>query len=488
MKIKFVHSDLQALGIEYLSAILKKNGHNVDLIIDPMFPFLKAILNPLKKILQLKEKLLRNILSNTPDIVAFSVTIHNFEWACQLANEIKKYSNAFIVFGGIQATLLPEVIFQKVKADFVIRGEAEYVFMELVQSLESDKKWHKIKNLCFQDKEKIIINPLRELINNLDELPFPDKDILPGWFNKKAYRIITSRGCIGECSYCCAPILKEFYKGLGSKIRRRSVDNVIEELTLAPAKYNIRKVFFEDDLFTFDKKWVREFTKQYAKKVNLPCLIHATPETLDLEMIELLKEMNCSCVEIGVQSLNPEIRQNLLSRYYSNGKIVEIIETLKQKGIICICDNIVGLPQEKLSDIKAAIKFYAKLKPGKIEVLRLEFYPQASIIEMSNLAKKDKERINNGELFISKGSNYKKVSKMLLLIGLSYILPAKSVNFLLRKHLFNIFPFFDDFNHVNEFIYYFSAFFKKNKKIIFISYRNDLLDKIKYVFKNILEN
>jgi len=129
------------------------------------------------------------------------------------------------------------------------------------------------------------------------------------------------------------------------------------------------------------------------------------------------------------------------------------------------------------------IRFYANLKPGKVEVLCLEFYPEASIVKKSNLSQEDIKKIGQGQLIVSRGDNPEMTSKMMLLLGLNYILPGKIINFLLKRKIYKIFPYFRNFNHVNEAIYYFSVLFKRNRQRNFISYRADVFFKIRYLIE-----
>lgn len=485
MYIKFVHSEIQALGIEYLSAVLKKLGHKTQLIVDPYFPFLKNPAYFFKKILGYKKILMSKIFSGQPDLIAFSVTSYNMEWACELALELKRYSSVPVVFGGIQATLIPEAILNKDVADFVVLGEGEYAFLELVQNLENRNADFRIKNIWLKKDGELLKNPLRDLIEDLDDLPFSDKELFPYWLNRGLYRIITARGCLGDCTYCCTPIFKRMYHGKGEIIRHRSVGNVIDELKEAKIKYRIKRVIFEDDLFISDREWVRIFSERYREKVALPCLIHATPKSLNEEMVRLLRNMMCYSVELGVQCFNQKIREEVLNRYYSNRQIEEIVSLLKKNGINCICDNIIGLPGENRVDIIDMVKFYNRLRPGKIEVLRLEYYPKAPIVEKAYLTKETCEKINNGELIISKGRNPIEIAKIMLLLGLSYIFPQKVISFIHSKGLHRFLPYINDFNHMNEFIFYISSIFKKNKGKSFISFRADVLYKFRYLLESI---
>jgi radical SAM superfamily enzyme YgiQ (UPF0313 family) len=484
MYVKFVHSELQALGIEYLSAVLKQHGHRTQLIVDPFFPFVEKIGTLVKILTNHRQILLKKIFSGGPDLIAFSVTSYNMEWACDLAAEIKKHSTIPIIFGGMQATLMPETIFAKSGADFIILGEGEEPLCELVNSLAHNKVNLGMNNLCFNKNGQVAKNPMRDLISDLDTLPYSDKELLPFWLNNGLYRIITGRGCSGGCSYCCVPTYKKIYAGKGHFIRRRSVNNVIKELKYAKTKYKIKRVLFEDDAFIYDKEWLKEFSEHYKEEISVPCLIHAIPETIDERAIAFLKDMMCFCVEIGVQSINEKIREAILLRHDSNEQIKRAISLFKKNSINCICDNILGIPGTDKNDIIQLVKFYNEFRPGKIEILLLEFYPQAAIIEKDMSPKEILKKIERHGFAISECKDLIASAKISLLIGLIYIFPPGIILFILKKKLYRFFPYIKNFNYINEMFFYFMAFFKGNKRKPFISYRADIFLKFRYLLSD----
>jgi radical SAM superfamily enzyme YgiQ (UPF0313 family) len=433
------------LGIEYLSAVLKKSGHSVDLVIDPQgfstFSGLKQVPVPFYR-----NKMIKKILKNNPDIIAFSVTSDNIKWAYNIAKDIKLHSSVPVVFGGIQATLIPEKVISHSFIDFVVVGEGEYAFLELVNTLENERREHKIQNIWHKKNGNISSSPPRELIADLDSLPFPDKSLFPP---ARYYSVITGRGCLGECTYCCSPYLKKIYKDKGKFLRRRSPGNVITELEAAKERYNIRRIIFEDDLFVYNKDWLSEFVREYRNRISLPCVVCGHPSFIDEEMASYLDQISCCLVEIGVQSLNENIRRSILRRFYGNDKVIEAINLLKQKKICCAIDNIVGLPGESVSDIIQMLRFYNEIRPGKIDVFYLKHYPKLDILNMKGVPSNVVDEINNGEILaqpvVKSGENLpntdlKKVNKLLVVISLIHLLPKAAVRFIINRKLYRFLP------------------------------------------------
>jgi len=177
MKILFIHLGREQIGIEYLSAVLKKEGHQTDLLHDPgLFssedhifcsPFLEGIFK--------KKDIIEQVLLKKPDVVAFSVYTSTYQWCCHWAAEIKKVFSVPIIFGGIHPTLMPEQSIANSFVDFVIQGEGEDSFLSLLAALKGHAKLAEVKNLCFKKGEEKIINPFEHSLRALDDLPHPDK-------------------------------------------------------------------------------------------------------------------------------------------------------------------------------------------------------------------------------------------------------------------------------------------------------------------------
>ncbi len=478
MHVRFIHTELEGLGIEYLSAVLRKAGHSTDLVIDFQDT---GILGMPIRLLQHRSGLIRKILSGNPGLIAFSVTSNNIEWAYRTAEEIKANSRVPIVFGGIQATLIPDAVISKDFVDFVVVGEGEYPLLNLANTLERGGSFESIGSLYYKKDGAVFKNGLDDLESNLDKLPFPDKELFRGknmFFGN--YSIMTGRGCVGICTYCCVPFVKNMYFGKGDFLRRRSPANVIAELVRAKRKYGIKRVIFEDDLFTYDKKWLKEFSDSYSERVSLPCILCSHPNFLDEEVVSSLKKIKCKMVEIGVQSLNEEIRSKVLKRYYTNEKLTRGFELLNKNGICCIADNIIGLPGEKDSDVVEMLRFYNRLRPGKIDIFYLKYYPGLEITRKSGLGSADLSAISNGIKFsppiVEADENFRNsrmLNKLILTATLMYIFPRKLVSLILDRKFYRFFPCFRSCYRINEVFFYFSLFFRKKFRGAFISLRGN---------------
>ena len=222
----------EPLGVMYLSGVLKEVGHETDLVIDG------------------EEDLVLAARHFKPDIVAFSVITGSQARAIELSKRIKgTLSDSILcVMGGPHATFFPKVIYKE-GIDGVCRGEGELAMLELANRLDAGQDianwWMKIGGQAFR-------NPVRPLIENVDAIPFPDRDLVTKYRRSSQGQVkcfITARRCPFDCSYYFNHAYRRLYRGKGKVVRRRSVDNVIEEIEEVRNRYDIVLIFFSDDTF-----------------------------------------------------------------------------------------------------------------------------------------------------------------------------------------------------------------------------------------------
>lgn len=410
MRITFVAMGAENLGVEYLSSVLKSNGHKTSLAYDPaIFGDMGFVNVPsLNRLLNYREVLLEKMERQRPDAVAFSVLTNNYQWALGLAREVKARLGVPVIFGGIHPTLVPDRVIRNGFIDAVVIGEGEGALSEMADSLERRGTIVApgIKNVWFRSGSgHVVKNPLGPPIKDLDSLPFPDKDLfyehVPVF--KEAYFTMTSRGCPFGCAYCSNNFLKRL-PGYGS-VRRRSVGNVISELELAVGKYGPKSVLIDDDVFTSDIVWLKAFLRRYKKRIGLPffCLTH--PAAIKTSTAIMLKQSGCYRVQLGIQSVSEASRRRL-NRFETNAQITRAILAFKKAGISLDLDHILGLPYESEEEQVAAARFYNRVRPANINAFNLQYFPRTRILEISReagiITDRDMELIEEG-LF---GSGY----------------------------------------------------------------------------------
>ena len=454
MKIALIASGYENLGIEAISAYLKREGHNVKLFFDPQTfgggIFLRIDL--LKNILDLQDEIVTQVVLWNPDIIGFSCMTHNYQWSLKLASKIKERAKDIpIIFGGIQPTSIPNEVLANKCVDMVAVGEAELSLSSLLDNMGKGTFRTDIKGIYFKQDNRVISNPVQPLITDLDSLPFLDKDIfyekIPA-MKKVSYATMASKGCPFTCTYCCNDFLKNLYKGY-KFCRKRSVNHVISELKEAKQKFNFTKVYFYDEVFPSELSWLDEFSGRYKQEIGVPFKLYYHFKLTDEKRIKLLKDAGCQLITFGLQSVSYRVRREICNRIYTNDVIESAVRICKKYDLDVIVDHIFGLPGETEPEQKEAVEFYSKLSPKIVYSYWLTYYPKTSIIdkaiEHNLLSIEDVEKINNGEnSYYYKPTlvkNKKSLAKYQTLFDLIPLLPSK-IHKLISENdsLINILP------------------------------------------------
>lgn len=391
MKITFVHYGLtENLGEAFLSSTLKRNGHEVEIIMDPSlyadinfnFPFLGGYFSK-------KFNLIDKVLQTSPDLVAFSVYTNNYQWSLDKARQLKAKKNIPVIFGGVHPTLSPQTVIENDCVDMICIGEGEGALLELADNWKERNTKRDIKNIWFKDSREIIKNPLRPLNQDLDSFPFPDKssfyEKLPPFIYPRLYLIMTSRGCPFSCTYCSNNAFNELYKN-EAKVRRRSVENVIGELKTAKEKFKIKRVSIADDVFTSSKDWLEKFALRYKTEINLPFSCNAHVQMIDEQRVKLLKETGCYRVTIGVQSASERTRLEILKRHEKNSQIIDFAGWCRKYKLPFTADHIFNIPFEGEEEQVEALKLYRRVRPMSIGCFWLAYYPNTEITKIAKEA------------------------------------------------------------------------------------------------------
>ncbi|MFH0924033.1 MAG: radical SAM protein [bacterium] len=405
MKIVFVAIATENLAIEFLSSFLKKNGHEVEVVFDPRLFASEAVTSKkLANVFDITKEIILQVNEKKPDIVGFSVFTFNYQRSLALAREIKKKNNKVpIIFGGIHPTSVPELVIEEDCVDIVCIGEGEYALLELLQNINSGESKTNIKNLWFKEGKKIIKNPCRPLINDLDTLPFPDKElfynIYPG-FIKNDYYTASSRGCPFACTFCANNVLHKVYRGLGKSVRRRSPQNVINELIQAKEKFSIRQITFVDDVFVQDIGWLEEFARAYKEKINLPYIIITHYLFVTTQLVKLLVDSGCYFLLFGIQSASVKTRKETLKRSGTNEDIEKASLICHEVGLRFSVDHIFNIPGEGIKEQVEALELYNRIRPTVINSYWIQYFPGTAIItkavETGIIKEEMVEKINRG--------------------------------------------------------------------------------------------
>ncbi len=449
MKILFIYPAYESLAVEYLSALAKIHGHRTALAFDPMlFDDSFVYIKPLASLFSMRARMFDMLDDFQPDVIVFSVVTNTFPWFVKTGQALRKRTKAFIIAGGIHITSVPENVLKHEFVDAIIRGEGEEAFIKLLDSLQSGSLDHSLPNLGIREENGVRLNPLLPLIQDLDSLPFPDKDIYAGTSidSTQVYTIMASRGCPYNCSFCNNNLLRRLY-GAKGYVRMRSVENVIDELSCAKRHFRARRVNFFDEVHGIERKWFEDFAEQYRSRIALPYLACTNPNIVTDDYASLLADSGCVKVDLGVQTINEVKRREIYHRHESNDRIRAAIETLKKHGIVVAAENITNFPGETEEDMVEMARFYNTTRPDILKVFWLRYYPATEIIDIAMrhgvLGPGDVEMINDGlgPGSITVGGEASLLHrKFYALFPFIQLLPQRTVESILSRRLYRFIP------------------------------------------------
>ena len=307
------------------------------------------------------------ILRRNPDIVSISALTPTIGVALDSADKIKQVkTDTIVVLGGYHPTFEFESVLAEPSVDIVVRGEGEYTLLELVQTIESKGDLANVKGLAFHDETdgSLVLTPDREVIHDLDELPFPAFHLFP----MEKYRIlnittnvatiITTRGCPMQCSFCSSAALH------GHKLRRRSYTNVVDEVEMRLKEQNIDTIAFMDDTFTLNKRFVYDFCAEIKRRnLNFWWGCTSRVDTLDEDLLQTMKDAGCITVFIGVESADQQMLEKM-NKNITVSKTENAFRLLRKVGIRSIASCVIGMPEDTRENMEKTINFVKKLNPN----------------------------------------------------------------------------------------------------------------------------
>jgi radical SAM superfamily enzyme YgiQ (UPF0313 family) len=366
------------LGLAYLSAVCNQNGHKtivyeVDAVektktIDMDFSHEHQKLELYKKAMNepnnpIWDEIINTVEDHNPDVVGITVMTTKFASAIRTANVLKnELAGIPIVFGGPHATLLPEQCFKVDSVDYVMRGECEKTILQFLAFIEGkgNIEISEVNNLSYRDKSgEIGHNLMEKPIENLDAIPFPDRDSLlykDNYTSEDMGMIMATRGCPFNCTYC-AHIF-------GQRVRRRSIENVLKEIRLMKRKYGTTQFSFKDDTFTVSKKWVTQLCNRLIEEdsgINWDCTTRV--DVIDEGLVKLMKKAGCNDTRVGVETGSQRILDET-KKGVSFEQVRTAAKMLNKNRALWSGYFMYGLPTETVEDIRSTYKFMAELNPN----------------------------------------------------------------------------------------------------------------------------
>ncbi|MCX5695225.1 MAG: radical SAM protein [Candidatus Omnitrophica bacterium] len=368
-------SPMPPMGLGYLASVIENMGIEVRILDCLISDWNKeeAVNGDLIQVGLSEKEIAERILDFNPDLIGLN---------CQFSRQHRTYSKVFslikkispkcvIVAGGAHTTVCPKEVLSEQDCDYVIIGEAENSFKELIEYLKLDKDIGTIDGLGWKQDRKLNINLKNKWISDLDTLPFPAYHLMDlekyfklelshGFRHREKFSpIITSRGCIAKCTFCSAN------KVWGNKYRTRSIDNVIKEMRLLKDKYGIQELMFEDDNVTADPKRAKElFSRMVEEELDF---IWDTPNgvgiwSMDEEMLDLMKQSGCVNVNFPVESGSQRVLTEVIRKPLKLTKVRKLTDYCRKIKLGYGMFFVVGLPGETKKDIWRSFRFAVSCK------------------------------------------------------------------------------------------------------------------------------
>lgn len=363
------------LGLGYLASVLKNEGFNLN-ILDCIGQGnnLKSSYIPGMYLFGLSfPSILSRIKLISPDVIllpsSFSSQHHVVEKIIKIIRSVNK--DIKIILGGNHAASSAEEILMEGFVDFVILGEGEISIVKLLKFLSSKNNKFDIGGVGYKSKGEVIINNEVELVHNLDDIPFPARELFP--FKKyvnssnkhtlfdsgrRIAEIITSRGCPYSCSYCASKIIS------GKRWRRRSINNIVDEILLLKKEYFIEEIHFVDDNLNLDKTHFKNLCKTLIKlniniKWTVPNGINISG--LDKNLLKLMKDSGCYALFLPVENINPKIVKVHINKNHDLSHIKKIIAHAKKLDFYLVGFFLIGFYEETFNSVIKNIWFASSL-------------------------------------------------------------------------------------------------------------------------------
>jgi anaerobic magnesium-protoporphyrin IX monomethyl ester cyclase len=379
----FSFYNYESHAIRIFAPLLRQRGHEVHTI------FFKNYFTYVVPTEQEEDMVVELVERIEPDLVGMSVWSTYFQLAARLSDRIKQKLDPVIIWGGIHAQTKPEDCLQH--ADIVCKSEGEYVLAELTDRMSLGHDHSDIHGCWTKSEGGIVRNPPRMLIPELDVLPLGDLSSenkyylghnawrdAKTWDSKAvSYDIMAVRGCPFECTFCIHNFTRRDSEGLGTYLRRRSVDHVMRELKAAVANRPLlNTIAFSDDIFGPPRPWLEEFCERYKREIGLPWAVWIYPRMVDEKKVKMMRDAGFWGATIGIQSGSERIRRESYERETSNEEILRACRTLAKHGIVLNLDFIGDNPYETEQDRIETLDLLTQLpKPFYFNFFSLTYFP-----------------------------------------------------------------------------------------------------------------
>jgi anaerobic magnesium-protoporphyrin IX monomethyl ester cyclase len=336
------------IGLCYLSSFLKRHGYDevrgVDLNVQPLEEFTAAL--------------------DDADLVGLYASTKSIKPAGELAR-LAKARGRTVVLGGPHPTLCPDETLSEAAVDYAVRGEGEATLLELVRMLEAGSTGAgAIDGLSHRTGGGVVHNRDRRVFSQLDDLPFPDLTLFDlGRYPSIDLSVAATRGCPYRCTNC-QPALDT----LCGRFRTRTVENVLAEIAaLSRHPAWCGHVHFVDNDLTINRRWITQFCNEVIDRgLRIRWACEGRANTLDRELLALMKRAGCRMVGMGVESGSDRVLKDIIRKGITRQQALDVVTWAREVGIDIHCWFIIGIPGETIEEMRETIALAASLEATSI--------------------------------------------------------------------------------------------------------------------------
>jgi len=366
---RIASAEFPPTSLLYVASVLENEGHEL--------AFLDAQAEG-KNLEDVK----KSVSKEQPEIIIIPTSTMSFVEDAMTLKDLKAVCGATTMAFGSHVTFQPEISLQHEGIDYIAMREPEYIIRDFINAYEEGEDYKKVKGIGYRENGRIVINPPYPFIENLDEMPFPNREYISDfvYFNPLVKKLpwttaLTSRGCPGRCNFCSSP---NFY---GKKLRMRSPENVVDEMEqIKEMGYN--EIFYRDETFTASKKRTLKICDLIGERnLNISWICNARIGTVNKEIMMKMKEAGCHLIKFGVESGVQRILDNI-----NKGIDVEMTrKTFKwanEIGMETHAHVMLGCIGETKETVEKTIEFVKEINPTTVTFGAFTPYPGTAVFEM----------------------------------------------------------------------------------------------------------